>query len=548
MGIYVNQVGYLPKENKVAISTVGGGFTVNKAGEDMAVFTGVSGEGAYDEAAGEKVYQFDFSKLSEPGTYILEDACGNVSQPFEIKRDVYRDLNNALLKALYFQRCGCALEEKYAGVYTHKTCHTKPVVFWKDYINKVADAEYFDKTGGWHDAGDYGRYTTAGAVAVAHILYAYELFPKSFQDEINIPESGNGIPDVLNECLYELKWLLKMQSKNGGVYHKLTAFCHAPFIMPEEDRDQFLVSEKSSMATGDFAAVMALAYRIYKRILPDFAQTALEAARNAYAWLIAHPYQGFHNPEGSNTGEYGDDCDLDERMWAAAELMRCDKANRATYHEDLEKYVFSDIRKTDFGWADVAGFTLLSVLTDAKEHASEAVIKALRKELFQGADELVDMLRDSGYQVSMRSTDYVWGSNMVVCNRGMLLILAAINAQKEQADIYKNAAFNQLHYLLGRNALDRSYVTGFGTKAYKNPHNRPTATDNIELPMKGWVSGGPNGVPCDEDAIALLPKGTPPMKCHADVVGSYSTNEITIYWNSPALFMTAYFNTLVNEA
>ena len=102
----------------------------------------------------------------------------------------------------------------------------------------------------------------------------------------------------------------------------------------------------------------------------------------------------------------------------------------------------------------------------------------------------------------------------------------------------------QLHYLLGRNALNVSYVTGHGEHAFKNPHNRPTFADGIELPMPGWVSGGPFKTPCDPKACELIPAGTPPMKCYVDEVESYSTNEITIYWNSPAVFMTAYFETL----
>ena len=115
---------------------------------------------------------------------------------------------------------------------------------------------------------------------------------------------------------------------------------------------------------------------------------------------------------------------------------------------------------------------------------------------------------------------------------------------EEKKSLYAGAALEQLHYLLGRNALDISYVTGFGEHAFRNPHNRPTFADGIDLPMPGWVSGGPYKAPCDPAAIAAIPKGTPPMKCYVDDVGSYSTNEITIYWNSPAVFMTAFFSTL----
>lgn len=544
-GIYVNQVGYFPKGEKLAIVTRPGRYRVMRVSDKVCVYETEAAEEKRDAASGDVTWRVDFSAVEAPGKYFVEDETGEKSDSFELSDSVYRQLQRALAKALYYQRCGCALEKKYAGIYTHAVCHSAPSVFLEDYVNKTENPRTFDMTGGWHDAGDYGRYSTAGAVAVAHLLYAYELFPESFQETLNIPESGNGMPDVLNECLYELKWLLKMQAQDGGVYHKLTAFQHAPFIMPQEDKDRFLIYPKSSMAAGDFAAVMALASRVYRAFLPEFANTALLAARKAFSWLEKNPYVGFHNPEGSNTGEYDDEHDEDERMWAAAEMLRSDFEEQAGYRSMLEKYVNSDINKTDFGWTDVSGFTLLAVLTDEEHRAGDKTEQALREALFAEADRLTAVMQKSGYPLAMEPEDYVWGSNMVVCNRGMLLILAALLSQGEKAAGYRRAVENQLHYLLGRNALNRSYVTGFGEHAFKNPHNRPTFADGIDLPMPGWVSGGPFKTPCDPDAVAEIPAGTPPMKCHADVVGSYSTNEITIYWNSPAVFMTAYLNAIV---
>ena len=301
---------------------------------------------------------------------------GETSPVFSIDSKVYASLQKDLLKALYFQRCGCALTKEYAGAYTHEACHTSPAILYEDYATHTENPQTFDMTGGWHDAGDFGRYTTPGAVAVGHLLYAYELFPESFRNSLNIPESGNGMPDVLNECLYELRWLMKMQFPDGSVSRKLTAYCHADFIMPEEDHDPFLIYPVSSMAAADFAAVMALASRVYAPFLPDFAKEALEKAKKSFDWLLENPYIGFHNPEGSNTGEYDDDCDMDERMWAAAELLRSDHDSIPAYREELQKYVDSDINKTDFGWTDVSGFALLSVLTDPAHTAGDKIDQA----------------------------------------------------------------------------------------------------------------------------------------------------------------------------
>lgn len=544
MGIYVDQTGYLTGSEKAAVSTSACNFQVIRITDQKCVYDGVAQKKGVDASSGDEIWLLDFSGLTEEGSYYILSGKGEKSPAFSIGPHIYKTLKQDLLKAFYFQRCGCSLTKEYAGDYTHDACHTGQAIFCQDYINHTENPGTFEMTGGWHDAGDFGRYTTAGAVAVSHLLYAYELFPESFRDTVHIPESGNGMPDILNECLYELKWLMKMQAPDGGVYHKLTTYCHADFIMPQEDHEQLLIYPVSSMAAGDFAAVMALAYRIYKPFLPDFARAALAAARKAFDWLLKNPYTGFHNPEGSNTGEYDDECDMDERMWAAAELLYSDPVTNPDYLEELEKYVFSDINKTDFGWTDVSGFALLSVLTDPSRHAGEKIKQELKKALFTEADRLLTILSQSGYRIAMKPEDFCWGSNMVVCNRSILFILAALLSDDPAAEQYKQAAQEHLHYLLGRNALDISYVTGHGEHAFKNPHNRPTFADGIELPMPGLVSGGPNKAPCDPKADELIPSGTPPMKCYVDEVESYSTNEITIYWNSPAVFMAAYFETI----
>ncbi len=541
MGIYVNQLGYLPNTRKIAAATFPCNFKIVDTVKKQIVFEGTALDKGMDESSGDHMYELDFSALNTPGSYRIEAENGACSHPFRIAADVYSSLKSALIKALYYQRCGCDLPEEYAGVYTHDACHMDGAIFLQDYLDQKENPKTYDMTGGWHDAGDFGRYSSPAAVALAHLLYAYELFPEALQMSLNIPESDNEFPDILNECLYELTWLLKMQDSDGGVYHKLTSFSHADFVMPEEDRAQFLIYPVSSMATADFAAVMALAARVFTNYYPDFAKKALDSARKAWAWLEAHPYVGFHNPEGSNTGEYDDDCDLDERLWASAELLRTDRAV-STYAERFFEYSGASLTKTDFGWTDVSGLASLCVLTDPEHHAGR-LEESYRNTVLAEADRLLAIQEKSGYRLAMLPEDFVWGSNMVVCNRSMLFILAGLIC-KEKKSLYAGAALEQLHYLLGRNALDISYVTGFGEHAFRNPHNRPTFADGIDLPMPGWVSGGPYKAPCDPAAIAAIPKGTPPMKCYVDDVGSYSTNEITIYWNSPAVFMTAFFSTL----
>lgn len=547
MGIFVDEVGYpLNGTNQVAITTKSGCYSVIDCNTNNVIKEVEAIHRCSDAVSGDDCYSIDLTEVVRtPGTYVIKSADGILSDSFKVSEDVYRDLNNALIKALYFQRCGCGLDEKYAGVYKHDICHNREAYLLEDYLEGKDNSQSFDVTGGWHDAGDFGRYISPAAVAVGHLLYAYEMFgEKPFMDSLNIPESGNGIADVLNEVRYELEWMLKMQRADGGVYHKVTTFTHADFIMPEFDDGKLLIFPVSSMSTADFCAAMAIAHRVYKNIDNNFADKMMEAANKAYNWLAENPeYLGFHNPEGSNTGEYDDEEDRDERMWAAAEMLRSVDGDVSLYLNDLEKYADSEIGKTDFGWTDVAGFAMLSVLTDKEKKAGDRIISIFAEALYTEADRLLDIEMESGYILGMKEEDFVWGSNMVVANRGMLMVLADILAErfgKDKDDEYRNSALNYLHYILGRNALGRSYVTGFGEHAYKNPHNRTSSCDGVEEAMPGWVSGGPFRTPMDPDAQAIIPEGTPAMKCHADVDGSYSTNEITIYWNSPVAFITSY--------
>lgn len=530
--ISLDQEGYLTLGKKQAVLTGRCRFRV-KDKNGRVKLEGQAEEFGMDPASGDNVFIADFTPLKTPGTYCIRTDTAEGSCHFRVGNDIYHDLHRDLLKAFYFQRCGCALEEKYAGKFTHACCHTQKAMLWEDrsVIKEVS--------GGWHDAGDYGRYISPAAAAVAHLLYAFRLFPECFNEKTGIPESGNGIPDVLNECRYELEWMLKMQAEDGGAYHKLTSAMHADFVMPQDDKSQFYIFPVSSMATADYAAVMALASCVYEPYDEDFAYRLSEAAKKAWEWLEEHPeYVGFSNPDNCNTGEYGDESDLDERLWAAAEMYMM--TGEKKYQKILKKFAKEEVGKTDFGWTDVSGFASLAVLTNKRNRVSEWIRHDFKNAVIQEASRLLQIVEENAYRVAMKPEDYVWGSNMVVLNRGMLFILAALISNGESARAYEQAALDQLHYILGVNATGYSYVTGHGENAFKHPHNRPTEADGIEEPIPGFVSGGPCKKPCDAKAMEMIEEGTPPMKCYLDDAACYSLNEITIYWNSPAVFLVSF--------
>ncbi len=582
--ISVNETGFLPEAVKLAISDTPGEFYIVDDNEGTRLEAAVDVNNAgHDETAGCEVYRLDFSEVKAPGIYHIESDRGDRSVSFKVEPHVYKSLKNALLKFFYFQRCGCELSEKHAGIFKRSACHTSPVKL-------LGGNKEIPLSKGWHDAGDYGRYASAGAVTVAHMLYAYELFPEAFNETVNIPESGNGIPDILNECRYELDLLSQMQAEDGGVYHKATSYVFCDYVMPDEDDKEMVMFPVTSLSTADFAAAMCIASRVYADHDPDFARSCMHQAYMAGQWLMSNPENtDFHNPEGCNTGEYTDTSDIDERMWAFAELLRTDtgvknegdrsitasRANKEETRQDiylahlivefdlyLKDHPHSDGRSTDdgFGWQDVSTLAAVAVIFDPENKAGWELKKRMIDMLCERADVFVSLQKE-GCPLAMLKQDFVWGSNMLVSNRADVLILASlaleqIPAEREtdrgpekctrgggsDSSIYEEAALNQLHYILGMNAMDLSYVTCFGEHAVKDPHNRVAVADKIDRPIPGEMVGGPCIWLADDEIKKYADAGTPAQKCYRDHYLSYSTNEIAIYWNSSLLFAAAFFD------
>lgn len=528
-GIFVNQAGYKIKGSKIAAAPFECGNFEVRDENGAVVFKGKPLHFGFDKNSGDDVYIFDFSALEKEGGYRIY-ADGRQSAAFEISDRVFEKLTDDVLRAFYFLRCGSGLCEKHAGVYAHGKCHNEKAVLWSD--NSVsAEIE-----GGWHDAGDYGRYVTAGACALAHLLYAFKLYPKAFEKRsLDIPESGNGVPDILNECRYELEWLLKMQRSDGGVYHKATTFTHAPFVMPEEDKAQLYLFDVSSMAVADAAAVFALAGGVFADYDKAFSQRLISAAELSYSWLENNPgFVGFSNPEGCNTGSYGEHEDKSNRFWAACEMFSL--TGNEKYYSRLLNLMDGSFSLYGLGCGDIGGLGSLSCLLSGRIDGTELYGKLVSA--FSGAaGECKKIADECGYGAAMKEEFYVWGSNMILLKNGMIF---AISDYLSGGSEYRSYVTRQLDCLLGLNALGISYVTGSGEFRCNYPHLRPAYADGIEECIPGMVSGGPNRSPCDHDAKILIPQGTPPMKCFADDFGCYSLNEITIYWNSPAVFLLGY--------
>jgi len=528
--IFLNQLGYFCKAKKTAVITEPAERFVIEDKQGNVVFQNQIVKFGVDQLSMDDVYLADFTTFDCPGSYILRTDRGEASMEFTIGEDVYDKSLCDMIRAFYYLRCGLKLEDVYAGKFSHEVCHSGKAVLWENHEIVL------DVSGGWHDAGDYGRYVTAGACALAHLLYAYQLFPRTLHEiDLNLPESHGILPDYLAECKVELDWILKMQRVDGAVYHKATTKRHAQFVMPEKDREQMYVFPITSLAAADLAAVCALAFRVYRNYDEEYSRILLSAAKKAGEWLYQNPdFIQYRNPKGCNTGEYLEYTDADNRFWAYAELYAATGDEK--WKERMEEAMKCAFSLTDLGYHSIGGLGTLSYLT-SDQPKDPVLMEQFRSTWIKRAEELKIIADQCGYGAAMLEEDYTWGSNMHLLKHGMTF---AIVDQVLKVAGYKEYAAAQLHYLFGKNASGYSFVTGQGWFFTNYPHYRPSFADGIEECMPGFVSGGPNRHPVDADAKLLIPLNTPPMKCYVDDVGCYSLNEITIYWNSPAVFLLAY--------
>ena len=528
IGIFVNQAGYRPEGPKKAVLPFSCEEYKIIDTDGRVRFSGMPSGFGFDKASGDNVYIADFSRFSDPGQYRII-ANGTSSALFSINDRVYERVLDSTLKAFYYQRCGCALDRRYAGIWPHDACHTEKARLWED-----SDIEV-DITGGWHDAGDFGRYVTPGAVAAAHLLYAYKLFPGVLEGRrYGIPADGE-LPDALAEVKYELEWLMKMQRADGAVYHKATSALHPPFVMPEKDKSTIYLFPCSSMAAADLAAVCALASGIYRPFDREFAYRLLVTAERSGEWLIGHPeFLGFTNPEECNTGLYGQHSDISNRFWAFTELYSVTGDKK--YLDLINPSVNKDFSLTELGHAETGGLGSLAYILCPQPKDKMTGIRL--KSIFYGsAAALKGLSEKSGYGTAVSPEHYYWGSNMQIMKNAMIFALNdVLNGDPRSRD----CAARQLDYLLGANPLGISYVTGTGEYRCSHPHLRTAACDGVDECIPGFVAGGPNRHPADTTAIKSIEHGTPPAKCYIDNEDCYSLNEVAIYWNSATVFVLAY--------
>ena len=495
------------------------------------VLNGSISASKYWEHSGTTTCIADLTKLNIEGNYLVEVDGLATHIDFSINKNVYQKLGQSATKMFYHARASMPIEEKYGGKYARPEGHPddKVIVHSSAASKQRPEGFTFSSPGGWYDAGDYGKYIVNSAISVFTLLHSIELYENTLSEiDLNIPESNNRVPDILDETLYNLRWMLTMQDpKDGGVYHKLTTKKFCGMVMPHKDQLPRYVVMKSTAATLDFAATMAKAYRIlngYEKDFPGLAKTCIQAAQNAWNWSKKHPDVLYQQPKDISTGAYGDRKIKDEWLWAATELYLSTRKKKYLDHIKLNNSDF-DVPS----WGSVATLSLYSIVN--ANISNKQLKEAATKNLIKLADKYFNIYTDAAYKISI--VKFPWGSNGVVSNHGMMF-LNAFRVSDENK--YLEAADACLGYLLGANPTGYCFATGFGKKTPMHIHDRRSASDGIEEPVPGSLAGGPTLQATKDCGREKYPTDFPAM-AYLDELCSYSSNELAINWNAPFAFL-----------
>ena len=552
--VRVNQIGYLPDGPKNAT-------VVTEATEPLAwqlrnaagvlVASGRSTPRGIDEASGQNVHTIDFSWYRKSGTGFTLTADGETSYPFDISKHLYRQLPSDALQFFYIQRSGIAIDGNLVGEeYARPAGHlgVPPNQGDTDVPCQPGVCDYrLDVRGGWYDAGDHGKYVVNGGIATAQLLSIVEQGLLTKDGSLRVPEGRNGVPDVLDEARWELEFLMRMQVPEGQplagmAHHKIhdQNWTGLP-LQPEDDPQLRELHPPSTAATLNLAAVAAQGARLYKKYDRAFAKRALAAARTAWNAAKAHPDIFASEADGNGGGAYSDSNVDDEFYWAAVELFLT-----TGERQYLEAITSSPVHTADvfdpagFNWGSVGALARLDLAT-VPSKLPPRELKKVRKSVIAGADAYLATQRTQAYGLPLPGDPsyYFWGGNSNILNNGAV-IATAYKLTKHKK--YRDGVLQGLDYIFGRNALNHSYVTGYGEKSPRNQHSRIYGNQldpSLPIPPAGSIAGGANSFLQDPFVQRLL-EGCVGQFCYVDDIQSYSTNEVAINWNSALSWVAAF--------
>ena len=518
----INSLGYLPDRAKIVTLTgsEGNRFEVVEAESGEIVFAGETGPMVRNSDTRESLRILDFTPIMTEGIYFVRLDTGIKSSSFKISRCLYEDSLILNMAGFYGQRCGCDVQyTRWGETWRYHKCHLK------DGNREIYDGknEIKDGVGGWHDAGDYGKYVVNSAFSAGVMLKAWEDFQHRLENlrlnHLPDTEKNKGLPHFLSEIRWELDWLLKMQFEDGKVSHKLTAKNFSGFIAPHQDLEPRYFAPWGTAATASFAAVMAQAARVFAGYQPKFSDICLKAAEKA--WEVLEKYGSEIRPDISafGTGGYQSD-DSDDRLWAAGELWETTGDKKYLKNFERRAAVYSRKIEIKWDWNNYSNMGMLTWLHSGREGKNAELQTEVSASLKEACDTIVNDWRKNGYGRGL--VPYFWGCNGSVARLSYLLHSCW---KITNNDIYLDAAAGQLDHLYGRNYYARSFITGEGDKPPLHPHHRPSGADQIVQPWPGHLVGGAR-----RHALDWI-----------DEQSSYQTNETAINWDAAMTYALAMF-------
>lgn len=518
--VRLNSLGYLPETQKQAsITEPSEIFVIRNAVTGRKVVKGKVSPPLFQEDVDQQVWTADFSQITKPGNYYLEIPGKGRSVTFPVGTNIYQEAYITAARAFYLWRCGTEVSAEHQGLHYHQgICHTHDGC--EDYIGRPGNLR--DGTGGWHDAGDYGKYTVNAGITLGILLMAWEHFQPAMENTmLKLPETAPGYPEFLKELKWETDWLLKMQYPDGSgrVSHKLTRLNFEGFIMAEQDDGKRFFTEWSSAATASFVAVMARSARVFQPYDTVYARKCLDAAGLSYDFLRNNPEEKPFVQGDFKTGGYQSPDD-DDRLWAAAEMW--ETTGDPDFLADFEKQAVNIRYRVDenWDWGNVTNLGMFTYVMSSRSGKHPETDQNIRQNIIRIANQIVAQANKDVYRRPLAGR-YYWGCNGTIARQTVNLFVA--HRLSPNTD-YRSVALDAIGHLFGRNYYNRSYVTGVGLNPPKYPHDRRSGADGNDAPWPGYLVGGGH-------------KATDWI----DEQASYSHNEIAINWQAPLVFALAWF-------
>lgn len=444
--ILVDQVGYACGSNKLAMingENTPDDFAILDAESGRELYTGKIEKKGYDETLGTYISHADFTDFRTPGTYYIQVSSIGRSYPFIIADEPYEELFRKVFQQYYRNRCGLTLSAELAGEAAHNACHSREAQMKEEAMIKL------DVSGGWHVDEIGSRDVAKGCRTINSMLLAYELYPDAFGDAMGIPESGNGVPDILDEVKYEIDWLFKMQdTKSGAVYASVSS-------VDNKTAGYILYIDGITMdATIHFASAMAKFSYLYQNYDLEFATRCLKAADRAYRYAE----------------QYLADISQEQYFHAAAELYRATGSYQ--YHNVVKNYLEQNSEpdlENDFAfWGCV---TYLSTKQTVDMNLCNTVIQDLMRKV-----ETISFA-SKGSRLLVK-TDEKQGSHAgLLRDMTRLAVVDHIITNHEYATVLEN----HMHYMLGRNLQSIVYLNDVGQRNYRDVEEAIGVMNQVDL-------------------------------------------------------------------